>query len=137
MKKLSATTTAIACLFLFLSSFALAQEQLTKPGVHPYISLSEEYNDNINLTATNKTSDFITTVSPGLKYINSDAVSGVDLDFNLGFVSYAKESQNNYISANGSLNAKYLTKEHVNFYLRWRTGLRAGISTMSSSLKPS
>ena len=45
-------------------------------------------------------------------------MSGVDLDFNLGFVYYAKETQNNYTSANGSLNAKYLTKEHVNFYLR-------------------
>ena len=118
MKKLSATATAIVCLFLFLSSLAFAQEQTTKPGFHPYISLSEEYNDNINLTSTNKKDDFITTVTPGLKYINSDAVSGVDLDFNLGFVSYAKESQNNYISVNGSLNAKYLTREHVNFYLR-------------------
>ncbi len=116
MKKLTGVVAFIAFLCL-LSSVHAADGTLT-PGLHPYISVSEEYNDNINLTSSNKKEDFITTVSPGLKYSNSDAVSGVDLDFNLGFVSYAHESQNNYISAAGSLNAKYLTKEHINFYLR-------------------
>jgi hypothetical protein len=116
MKKLSGIIAII--IFLFLTVSVCAADETTAPGFHPYVSLSEEYNDNIYLYNTNKTSDYLTTVSPGLKYLNMDAMSGVNLDFNLGFVSYAKESQNNYISANGSLNAKYLTQEHVNFYLQ-------------------
>ena len=114
MKKLS----GIIAVIIFLCSPAYAQVGTAEPGFHPYISVQGEYNDNIYLTSTNKTSDYITTVSPGLRYSNSDAVSGVDLDYNLGFVYYGKETENNYISHNGSLNAKYLTKEHVNFYLR-------------------
>ena len=36
----------------------------------------------------------------------------------LGAVFYAKNSNLNYISHNASLNAKYLTAEHINFYLK-------------------
>jgi hypothetical protein len=85
---------------------------------HPYISISEEFNDNLNLSSTNKKDDFITTVQPGLKFSNMDKTSGIDLDYNLGLVFYSKESQRNYISHNASLNAKYMTAEHINFYLK-------------------
>jgi hypothetical protein len=85
---------------------------------HPYISVSEEYNDNLNLTPTNKKDDFITTVRPGIKFSNMDKMAGVDLDYSLGAVFYAKNSNLNYISHNGTLNAKYMTAEHINFYLK-------------------
>ena len=116
MKKLSGIIAIV--IFLCLPAFVHAADGSTAPGFHPYISLSEEYNDNIYLSNTNKTSDYITTLTPGLKYLNMDAMSGVNLDFNIGLVSYARESQNNFVSASGSLDAKYLTKEHVNFYLK-------------------
>jgi hypothetical protein len=86
--------------------------------LHPYISLKEEYTDNLNLTSTNKTGDYITTVQPGVKFSNMDKRSGVDLDYNLGAVFYGKSSNLNYISHNASLNAKYLTSARVNFYLK-------------------
>jgi len=35
---------------------------------HPYISLQQDYSDNINLTSTNRQGDFITTVAPGLRF---------------------------------------------------------------------
>jgi hypothetical protein len=85
---------------------------------HPYVSVEEEYNDNIDLTSKNENEDFITTIRPGLKYSNMDAFSGIDLDYNAGFVFYGKNENLNYISHNGSLNAKYLTKKHINFFLR-------------------
>lgn len=84
----------------------------------PYISISEEYNDNLDLKSTNKKDAFITTVQPGLKFSNMDKTAGIDLDYSLGIVSYSKETDRNYISHNGSLNAKYMTSEHVNFYLK-------------------
>ena len=42
----------------------------------------------------------------------------MDLDYLLGAVFYGKNSNLNYISHNASLNAKYLTAEHINFYLK-------------------
>lgn len=107
-----------AFLFAFIPFIAYAAGPTVEPGFHPHISVQEEYNDNINLTGTNEVDDFITTVKPGLKYSNTDSVSGIDLDYALGFVFYDSDSDKNYISHNGSFNAKYLTKEHFNFYLK-------------------
>lgn len=88
-------------------------------GFHPYISVQEEYSDNINLTSTDKVDDYITTINPGLRYTAMDAtVGGVIFDYNLGLVFYGRNTDLNYISHNGSLDAKYLTREHFNFYLR-------------------
>ncbi len=108
----------LVLIFMQIAVFAHAQGSAPEKGLHPYISVQEEYNDNINLTATNKKDDYITTISPGLKYTNMDTVSGVDLNYNLGLVFYGKNTDLNYISHNASLNAKYLTKEHFNFYLK-------------------
>jgi hypothetical protein len=44
--------------------------------------------------------------------------AGVDLNYALGAVYYGKNHDLNYISHNASLNAKYLTAEHINFYLK-------------------
>ncbi|MCX5845256.1 MAG: outer membrane beta-barrel protein [Deltaproteobacteria bacterium] len=108
----------VAFLCIYLPVSVHAQSGAVEPGFHPYISVEEEYNDNINLASTNKKDDYITTVKPGLKYTNMDKVSGVDFDYNLGLVYYGKETDSKYVSHNGSLNVKYLTKEHFNFYLK-------------------
>jgi len=133
MKKFSELVIVIFFLFLCLPESVHAQLRATEPsfirnpesfartpepGFHPYISIQEEYNDNINLTSTDKKDDYITTINPGLRYTKMDATSGLNLDYNLGIVLYGKNTDLNYISHNGSLDAKYLTKEHVNFYLR-------------------
>jgi hypothetical protein len=103
-------------LCLNAASLAYGEELLSK--FHPYISLKEEYSDNLNLTQTNKKEDFFTTVQPGIKFSNMDRQAGVDLDYSLGAVFYGKYDNLNYISHNASLNAKYLTSEHINFYLK-------------------
>ncbi|MGP8154016.1 MAG: outer membrane beta-barrel protein [Smithella sp.] len=88
--------------------------------IHPYISVSGEYDDNINLTANNKIDDFITTILPGIKFSNmdADAKSGIDLNVSAGAVFYDKNPDLNYFCGSGLLNAKYMTSEHVNFYLQ-------------------
>jgi hypothetical protein len=118
MKKLSELVIFIFFLFVCLPDSIYAQERAPEPGFHPYISVQEEYNDNINLTPTDKKDDYITTINPGLRYTNMGVTSGVNLDYSLGVVLYGKNTDLNYISHNGSLEAKYLTKEHLNFYLR-------------------
>jgi hypothetical protein len=102
------------------ASYVYAADILNQ--IHPNISVSTEYNDNINLTTNdnkvNKKDDFITTVQPGIRFSNMDAKSGIDLDVSAGFVFYDKNTNLNYISGSGSLNAKYMTSEHINFYLK-------------------
>ena len=116
MKRIS----LIACLFV---AFAM----LTAPGayardilsqIHPYITVKEEYNDNLYLTKDNGTSDFLTTVTPGIRFDNMDAQSGVILDANAGYVFYKNHDNLNYVTANVFLDAKYLTTSHLNFYLK-------------------
>jgi hypothetical protein len=108
----------VAFLLISLPASVFAQAGAPGPGFHPYISVIEEYNDNIDLSPTNEKDDFITTVRPGLRYTNMDAAAGIDLDYSAGFVFYGKETDYNFVSHNASLNAKYLTKSHFNFYLR-------------------
>ena len=98
----------------------------------PYISVQEEYNSNIDLAPTNERDDFITTISPGLRFSTlpraevtraqqaptAEQKVGIDLDFNAGFAFYAKEEDNNFTSLNGSLNAWYLFSPKVSFRVR-------------------
>ncbi len=94
----------VGVLFLVFvpAAFGAVEEQLYE--FHPYISLQGEYNDNIYLTQDNTKGDFITTVYPGLKYKAKGAGYNFELDYKLGLNFYASESQNNYISHEGSLN---------------------------------
>ncbi len=98
----------------------------------PYISVQEEYNSNIDLTPTNRREDYITTVSPGLRFSTlprsevtrgqqaptAEKKFGIDLDFNAGFVFYARGEDNNFTSLNGSLNTWYLFNPKLSFRLR-------------------
>jgi len=99
-----------------------------------YITAGEEYNSNIDLAPNRlKRDDFITTVSPGLRFSTSprspvtgefrgaptaEERFGIDLDFRTGFVFYAKEHDNNYISLDGTLNAWYAFTRNFTFRVR-------------------
>jgi len=99
-----------------------------------YITLQEEYNSNIDLSPNRiKRDDYITTITPGLKFSTSrkSPVTGefqptpkaagryeVNLDVNGGFNFYAKEHDENYTSLNGNLNAWYALTPRLTFRLR-------------------
>jgi hypothetical protein len=105
--------------FLISPSIGEAQEGDFLSKFHPYITVQEEYNDNIHLTNTNKIDDFITTVSPGLKFSAlSEQHYGVDLDFRAGFVYYARDHDFNYFSPSGNLNAWYAMTPTLKFKVR-------------------
>lgn len=103
---------------LLASPMAAARAADFLSQLHPYVTVKGEYNDNLNLTPDNKKDDFITTVQPGLKYSNMRPAGGVELDANIGYVMYARETDYNYWNANGSLNVKYTTPGRVNFYFK-------------------
>jgi len=108
--------TGLLLLGMNMAASAYGAELLSQ--FHPYINIKEEYSDNLNLTSANKKEDFMTTVQPGIKFSNMDKMSGVDFDYALGAVFYGKNSNLNYISHNASLNAKYMTAQRINFYLK-------------------
>jgi len=98
-----------------------------------YITVQEVYDNNIDLTAKNKKNDFITTITPGIRFstqpkspTTSDFLQnptakdryGIDLDFNAGFNFYAKHHEDNYISLNGLLNAWYAVTPRLNFRVK-------------------
>ena len=117
MKKIGRIVSCMAALALLqTASLAFGADILNQ--IHPYISLMGEYNDNLYLSKVNKKKDFITTITPGVKFDNMDAKSGVILDARGGGVFYVDHSNLNYISGNVILDAKYMTSSRVNFYLK-------------------
>jgi hypothetical protein len=110
----------VSVLLLFETSLIHGEEMrdlLSK--FHPYITVSEEYNNNINLSHTNKIDDFITTVNAGFKFSAVEEKKyGIDLDFAGGFVFYARHHNFDYFSPSGSLNAWYVATPRLTFRVR-------------------
>jgi hypothetical protein len=124
---------AIFIFLIALPSFAHAELEDLLKYFQLYISASEEYSSNIDLTPNRlKKSDYITTISPGLRFStlprsettrerqapSAEEGFGMDLDFRAGFVFYGKEEDNNYTSLNGLLNAWYLPTQNLAFRVR-------------------
>lgn len=107
---------AAACFVLSIPAISTARDWTS--DLHPYISVSQIYDDNIDLQPDNRKSDNITVIRPGLNFSNLDDTGGVAFDYNLGINQYWKHDENNYISHNANLDLRYLTREHFNFYLR-------------------
>ena len=121
-------------IFLGLPSMVHADLMDVLTKFQPSLTLEEQYSDNINLTHKNKKDDFITTIYPGLKFstLPKSAITGqfqegppteeeklgIDLNYRLGLVFYAKETENNYISHEGTLNAWYSPDRRLTFRVR-------------------
>ena len=72
----------------------------------PQLALQETYRSNLYLTSSDRKSDFVTTVTPGmgLRYLFGNN-SMFSLDYKVGFLNFARYSSNNYQDhrANGLL----------------------------------
>lgn len=104
--------------FLFINATPYVYGAGLISRFHPIVSVRGEYSDNLNLTKTNKNEDVITTVQPGIRFLNMGDKTGMNLDYTLGAVFYGKKTNLNYISHNASLDVKYMTASHINFYLK-------------------
>jgi len=109
MKKTQAVRISplILIMLLGISSTVLGDVQEHISKLHPYVRVQGLYDDNIYLTQDNKTSDFITTITPGLKYKTQGPAYNFDLGFDLGMNFYASNPDLNYISYNGHLDTSY------------------------------
>jgi len=108
----------IMVLCLVLAAPVLSQAADWTSQFHPYISLEQVYDDNIDLEPDNRKSDWITVVRPGINFSNMRERSGVAFDYNLGWNKYWRDSDLDYISHNASFDAKYMSSSHFNFYLK-------------------
>jgi len=135
MKRTVGVSGLVLGLFLLLiPSKGMADLQEVLSRFQPSITVEEEYSDNIYLTSKNRKSDFITTISPGLRFStlprseitgqfrpassSADTKYGVDLDYKLGLVYYGKEEDNNFVSHRGTLNAWYTLGRWFTFRVR-------------------
>jgi len=69
----------------------------------PSISASATYNDNINLSNTNETSDYISTLSPSISLNMLSERNNLNFQYAPTFVWYENEDQNNTVRHLGNL----------------------------------
>jgi hypothetical protein len=86
------------------------QEYLNK--IHFNTSLQGMYDSNIDQTQENPRSDFITTISAGIKYADKGPAYNLDLGFDVGLNFYASYLENNYVSTSGHLKTYYDLTPH-------------------------
>lgn len=80
----------LSCCF-WLPSLATAAEM----EVHPYLSVSERYDDNINLTPDNEEEDWVTTISPGISLTYGARSLDASVNYSLSYVFYKNNSEDN------------------------------------------
>ena len=90
-----------------------------------YGTVQETYDNNVNLAPKDKKDDFITNISLGLRFSTlprsettrefrrpssaEETTYGINLDFLPGYVFYANQTSDNYLSLSGNLDAWYTT----------------------------
>lgn len=119
MKKIIVTVRRL-CVSLILTGFFSAPVfgDTGNIKINPYITIQEEYNDNINLTSKAQKSDYISSIYPGVKFSSKDSRYEIDLDYKLGLIAYASGPENNYLSHSGKLDTYY------KFNPRWTLRLK-------------
>lgn len=86
---------------------------------HLSVTVGEDYNSNIFLTNKNAEDDFTTNVSAGLTYSKVDKNYGIDLNFQTGYVFYAKHHDLNFLSIGPStLNGWYTLAPNLTFRIK-------------------
>lgn len=105
---------------LFISSSSPVYGSIKEiiSNFHPYITIEEEYIDNLYLAPDDEQEDFITTLYPGINFSISEIDYAVDMDYRVGVVNYANETDNNYISHTGTLNTNLHLSDRTIFRLR-------------------
>jgi hypothetical protein len=106
-------------LILGIPSIGSAESESILSKFHPYVTVTEEYNNNVTLSHTNKIEDFITTVNAGFKFSAvEEKTYGIDLDIAGGYVFYARHHNYNYANPTGSLNAWYAATPRLTFRVK-------------------
>ncbi len=120
-KKMGWVNWTLLILFLIgIPSFVHADISDLLLKFYPYITAQEEYSNNILLSPNAiKLADYITTVTPGLRFSTLQAGAyGIDLDVGGGYTYYKKNNEFSYWNALGRLNSWYALTPRLSFRLR-------------------
>ena len=101
--------------FLFLSPVLACADYRFE--LIPRISVSEVYDDNINLDYTNEKSDYLTTVSPGIDLTISSANTSLSLDYAPTWVWYNEYDQYDTVRQSATLDFSQNLAQHLRFDL--------------------
>ena len=112
--------TLLTLFFIGIPSFLHADISDILLKFYPYITAQEEYSNNIFLSPNaTKSAEYITTVTPGLRFSTLQAGAyGIDLDVSGGYNYYLKNHDFNYWSAQGRLDSWYALTPKLTFRLR-------------------
>ncbi len=141
MKGLRRVTLFAAGVAIFLwASICTAEVMDPFRFFHPYLRLRGEYNDNLNLSQDQAISDFITTISPGLRVRYEGGGSRLEMDYSLGWNIYSTHTDLNYLSHQGRLNAQYAVNPRLffrlnDYLLRSREGVEAYTVTTAEGVR--
>lgn len=107
----------------FEGGFSTPAKGAYRIEVTPRISIRGEYDDNILLVNANPLADYKTIVSPGIRINASSDSTGLELDYEFGWVKYHKRSKNDYTQHEGRLRfwqqvAKNLKFSLDDYYIR-------------------
>ena len=113
MKKTAVVLTALSVFFL-LNSLCFGQYRIE---FVPGISVGETYDDNIFLSNSNETSDYITRVSPSLSFGVVGQNTRLQLSYVPTFNWYADRDDLNYTSHSANLSLEQGLTQHLRFRL--------------------
>jgi len=110
------TMTITGKLSIILSVLILAAvAQGSEFSIHPAIAVREEYNDNIFLTSSNKTNDFITEAMPSIELKYKAPILDLGINYTYDYIYYAKGSQGTDQTHNLNANAHLTMVENLLF----------------------
>jgi hypothetical protein len=106
--------------FIGIPSFGHADISSILLNFYPYITAQEEYSNNILLSPNaTKLADYITTVTPGLRFRTLRAGAyGIDLDVSGGYTYYKRNNDFNYWNVSGRFDTWYAVTPKLTFRLR-------------------
>ncbi len=108
------------CFFLFLTLILLPiTDAIAQTNIEftPSISAIEEYDDNINLSASNERSDYLTMVMPALELDVISRYSNLSLGYSPTFVWYEKNSGDDATRHTGNLDFEQQFSENLTLNL--------------------
>ena len=104
--------TILILVILFVTLFPGIGRAQTKATFTPRVSVSETYDDNIDLDPDDEDSDYITIVSPGGNFQLESQNTQLALDYQAGFSFYAQDSSRDTTRHRARISWDQLLAEH-------------------------
>lgn len=122
-----ANRATIAIVILIALVFVEGKTQAGEFKLIPSASLKGEYHDNLFFTEKNKKDDFITTLSPGIEWINRTEKLDLNLSGRAGFRFYADHHELN------TIDQYYRGRLRYSIHPKWRVSGEASFTRDSAT----